>query len=89
MKMAEQKQPIPGQKVGEPTLEELKANELKMVQEKKRIIDDLNKIAYPLSVTVFSHQQTWTIRNIAFWKAMQKRDTDITEFMEQYLQEKR
>lgn len=83
--MAEKKMPIPGQPKGPPSPEELKAEQVRVVEEKKKIIQDLNKIKYPLSTTVFTHGQTWTIRNTAFWKAMQKRDEDIVEFMEKYL----
>lgn len=79
-------QPIPGQNLGF-TPEELEAEHVKIVKEKQKIIADLNKISYPLSVTVFSHGKSWTIRNIAFWKAMQEKDEKVVEFMETYLTE--
>lgn len=87
--MAEKKMPIPGQNVGEPTEEELKNEMQRIVEEKRSIIADLNKIKYPLSATLFTHNGTWTIRNVAFWKALNKRDEDIIKFMEQYLIEKK
>lgn len=87
--MSETKMPVMGQKVGEMSPEELKAEQQRTVEEKKKIINDLNKIKYPLSVTVFSHHGTWTIRNKEFWKAMQKRDDQIVDFMEKYLTERK
>ena len=79
---------IPGQNLGF-TPEELEAENQRLVKEKLKIIEDLNKIKYPLSVTVFAQNQTWTIRNLAFWKAMADRDEKIVEFMEKYLTEQK
>lgn len=84
--MAEQeKVPIPGTPIGEMTPEELKAEQQRIVDEKLKIIKDLNSINYPISATVFTHHSTWTIRNIAFWNAMKNRDEKTIEFMEKYL----
>jgi len=73
---------------GEPmqmSQEELQANKQKTVTEKLKIIDDLNKMNVPVSATVFSHGQPWSIRNKAFWKELQGRDESIIKFMQQYL----
>lgn len=75
--------------VGKFTEEELKAQHEKIAQEKRSIMQDLNKIKYPLNVTVFTHGQSWSFRNKAFWDAMQKRDDEVLEFMETYLNEKK
>lgn len=83
----EVEQPLIGVPEGGFTEEDLKAERLRIVEEKKKIIADLNKIQYPLNVTVFTHGAAWTVRNVAFWKAMQKRDEDVLDFMEKYLSE--
>lgn len=70
---------------GEFREEDLKAIKRKEVEENKRIIQDLNKIKYPLQVTVFKGSRPWTIRNIAFWEAIRDKDEKVLEFMEKYL----
>ena len=67
--------------------EEMLSNQQKLVEEKKKIISDLNKIKVPISATVFSHNGAWTIRNIEFWKQFKKRDEEIVEWMEKFLTE--
>lgn len=64
--------------------EDLKAEQERIAIEKRSIIRDLNKIKHPISATIFTHGKTWTIRNIAFWQAMNKRDDEIVNFMETY-----
>jgi len=81
--MVQQKQ----QKLGKFTPEELKAEEERIIIEKRSIIRDLNKINHPISATVFTHGRTWTIRNISFWQAMNKRDEEKKDFMEKYIKE--
>ena len=76
---------LPGIPDGPPTPEEIKANQEKVVEEKKQIIADLNKIKYPLNVTVLSHHGPWTIRNTTFWEMLKKRDKDVVEYMEKFL----
>lgn len=83
-----EKMPIPGIPQGF-TEEELLAERQRVAEEKKKIIEDLNKIKFPLSVTVFAHNQPWTIRNIEFWKQLEKRDKDMYEFMVNYLIEQK
>lgn len=80
----EKKQEIPGQDE-KFTPEEIKSIREKEVKENIKLISDLNKIKVPLSVTVFKGNRTWSIRNIAFWKAMNDRDDKVVEFMEKYL----
>jgi len=67
--------------------DELKSIAQKGIDEKLEIVANLNKIAYPLSVTVFSHGGPWTIRNIAFWKELQKGDENMLKFMTEFLTE--
>jgi len=74
---------------GQFTEEELKNAQEKITAEKLKIIKDLNKIKYPLSVTVFSHHGTWTIRNETFWQQLKKRDETMIDFMEKFLTEKK
>lgn len=69
--------------------EDLKSNQEKIVIEKRKIIADINKIKYPLNVTVFSHDRPWSIRNVEFWNQFKKRDDQIIEFMEKYLKEEK
>lgn len=80
----EKKQKLPGQDE-KFTPEELKTIREKEVKENLKLIEDLNKIKVPLSVTVFKGNQSWSIRNIAFWKAMNDRDDKVIEFMEKFL----
>lgn len=87
--MTEKKMPIPGQKVGPPTEEELKAERQRAIDEKLKIIKDLNSIAFPISATVFTHGQTWTIRNKAFWKQLQGKDDHVQKFLLDYLSEQK
>jgi hypothetical protein len=82
--MAEQKVPIPGVPV-EASEEQLKAEKQRMVDERLKIIDQLNQIKLPLQVTVFSPQGPWTIRNVEFWKFLQQKDEQVTKYMEEYL----
>lgn len=82
-------QPIPGQTIGEFTPEEIKAEQKRQIEQKKKIIAQLNEIKHPLNATIFDQGGAWTIRNTAFWIAMQKRDEDVIEFMEKYLTEKK
>ena len=86
MKEAEkvEKQLIPGQAMGF-TPEELEAETQRIVKEKLEIIKQLNAIKYPLNATVFGQNQSWTIRNKAFWVAMSDKDEKVIEFMEKYL----
>lgn len=74
-----------GVPVSETIPEELKAERQRIAEEKKRIIAQLNEIKYPLSATVYTHGQPWSIRNITFWKNFQKRDEDIIKFLDEYL----
>lgn len=86
--MAEkEKVPLQGVPDGEFQNEELKDNHKLIVEEKLKIISQLNEIKVPLQATVFAHGKTWNIRNIAFWQVFKKGDSDIVEFMEKYLQE--
>ena len=78
---------IPGQFEGEFTEEKLLAENQRIAKDKKRLIGEFNKINTPLMVTVYDHGKPWTIRNKAFWKALQQRDDIMTEFMEKYLSE--
>lgn len=88
--MAEvKKQSVITKEVGDFQEEELKATEQRIVEEKLQLIADLNKIKVPLSVQVFSHHGSWSIRNKAFWQAMNGRDDKVMEFMEKYLTEKK
>jgi hypothetical protein len=74
---------------GTEVSEEIKANHVKEVEEKLKIIKELNSIKYPISATVFTHGKSWTIRNESFWKSMQSRDGMLLEFMEKYLIEEK
>lgn len=71
------------------TAEELKSLQQKTVEEKLKLIGELNKIAIPLNVTVFSHGGPWTIRNKAFWKQMSQNDEEIVKFMHKFLTEQK
>lgn len=82
-------EPIPGKPVGQFTPEQLKAEQVREVEQKRSIIRDLNKINYPISAQVFTHSRTWTIRNMAFWQAMNKRDEEIIDFMEKYIKDEK
>lgn len=82
-----EKELLQGTPIEEYTPEQLKAEKQRIATEKLQIIADLNKIKTPLSVTVFGQTQTWSIRNVAFWRAMAAKDTEVTKFMEQYLLE--
>lgn len=75
--------------IGEFTEEELKAERKRIVEEKISIIRDLNKIRYPLQVTVFAHGKPWSIRNEEFWKVFKKGDEDVMDFMLRYLMEEK
>lgn len=73
----------------EMTEEELIANREKTVREKKYIINQINDISVPASVTIFSHGGPWTFRNVAFWEIFKKGDEDIVDFIEKFLSEKK
>ena len=85
----EKEEKLDGIPTGPFTEEELKAEKERIAQEKIKIISDLNKIKYPINATVFTHGQSWTVRNEAFWKAMQQKDEDLLKFMHNYLSETR
>lgn len=89
MAKSEQKFQVNTKPIGEWTPEEIKAEEQRIAQQKRSIIRDLNKINYPISATVFTHNRTWTIRNISFWQHMNKRDEEILDFMEKYITEEK
>lgn len=78
-------QAIPGHPVGEFKEEQLKSVREKEIKENLKLIEDLNKIKVPLSVTVFKGGSSWSIRNIAFWQAMKDRDEQVIKFMYDYL----
>lgn len=83
--MAKQDEKIPGIPEGPPTEDELRAVAERTAEEKLRIINDLNKISYPINATVYTHNASWTIRNKAFWKAFEQKDKEVVEFMNKYL----
>lgn len=79
--------PIPGQPIEEMTPEQLKAEQVRVAEEKRRIIRLLNQIKHPINATVFYGPGPWTIRNTAFWQMMQKHDDSVVEFMDKFLTE--
>ena len=85
--MSKAENTVPGIPVEEMTEEELKSIQQKQAEQKKALIAELNKIAVPVQATFFIEPRPFTIRNIAFWKEMQKKDEMVTEFMDKYLTE--
>lgn len=69
------------------TDEEIKSLMATAIKRKQEIIREMNKFKEPMSFTVFTESGPWTCRNIAFWDALHKKDTDIAEFMASFLAE--
>jgi hypothetical protein len=69
--------------------QKLKSNQEKIILERRRIIEELNKINVPINASIISGDQTWSVRNIAFWRALKKRDDLVVEFIDKYLTEKK
>jgi hypothetical protein len=67
--------------------EELKAERDRIAAAKRKVIADINKINVPISYTVYDHNGTWSMRNVAFWRAIQQKDEKVVEFLEKYLTE--
>lgn len=76
---------LQGNPQGQFNPEELKAEQERIRQEKLQIISDLNKIKYPLNVTVMAHGKSWTIRNKSFWDALKQNDDEVVAFLENYI----
>jgi len=67
--------------------QELKAEKVRVVERNKEIVKILNTIGEPVMATIYTAEGRWSIRNIAFWKAMEKKDNGVVEYMEKYLKD--
>ncbi len=57
-------------------------------KEKLRVMDELDKIPYPIMCTVIMEPAPFEYRNLQFWKAFEQRDKKVREALTTYLNTK-
>jgi hypothetical protein len=83
--MSKQDMPLLGIPEGEFDEEAIKAERQRIIDEKMKIINEINSIKHPIAVTVFDHGRPWTFRNKAFHKMIMKSDDEMVKFFTEYL----
>lgn len=61
--------------------EKLKSNTEKKAREINSAADQLNKILIPANCTFYSHGMVWSIRNVAFWEHLKKKDEEFLKLI--------
>lgn len=65
--------------------EQLEAIKERQAKEKLRIMEDLDKIPYPLMVTCIIDPKPFDYRNAAFWKQFEEKDRTVRELLNDYV----
>lgn len=79
--------PILG-KVTSEDEEKIKSINEKQAERKIQVMNDLDKIKEPLMVTVLMGPDIWEYRNLAFWKALERKDRTVREMLRDYITKK-
>lgn len=60
---------------------ELVSNAQKKADEINKAADILNTIKLPCNATFYSHGMAWSIRNVAFWESLKKREEEFMKLI--------
>jgi hypothetical protein len=87
-KMPKLKDLIPGKNVDKQEAIDMRSQMEKDAILKREICEAMNKFDEPISFTVHQRTGNWTMRNIAFWKALHDKDQDVIDYLTEIIGDK-
>lgn len=89
MKIPKLKEIVEGKNLSKEEAADLRSQIEKDSEFKKKVCEAMNQFDEPISFTVHQKTGNWTMRNIAFWKAIyEQKDSALTEHIMEVLGEK-